>query len=240
MELVGKEPEAQAALRQVHWSSARISNLLASRDLEHATRTADRTASVLDSLAVLLRHDNLQQALFDTTNYLSQRFECSRVAIGMANGWKLKLTALSETAHFDRNTALSKAYLAAMEETRDVGKTLLFPPAATTPEQPSPVPPPLHGQLARESGAGHICSCPLLDGVTFVGVITLERNADAPFTAADTDWLEAFAALAAPMIRHRREAARHSPARLLDEGRSLLHKLFGPGHLIWKPPPRCC
>lgn len=232
LELAGKEAEAQAALRQVHWSSAWISNLLASRDLENATRTADRTASVLDALAVLLRHDNLQQALFDTANALAQRFQCSRVAIGLSEAWKLKLAALSETAYFDRNTPLAKAYAAAMEEAQDIGRTLHHPPPSAGPDTPAALP--LHSQLARESGALHLCSCPLVNGVETVGVVTLERSGDTPFSPDETDWLEAFAAVAGPMILHRRQAARHSPRRLLDECRALLHKLFGPGHLIWK------
>lgn len=234
LEMAGKETDAQAALRQIHWSSAWLSNLLSSRDLEYATQTADRTASVLDTLAVALRHDSLQQALFDVANALAQRFQAGKVAIGLSEHWHLKLLALSETAHFDKNTPLAKAYASAMEEAQDAGKPVHHPPPAAAPDMPASAPYPLHQQLSRQSGSVRVYSCPLIHGVDTVGVITLERSTDTPFTPVETDWLEAFAALAAPIIRQRREAEKSSVRRLWGEGRALLHRLFGPRHLIWK------
>ena len=87
----GRTLEAQHALRQLHWSSAWLINLLSSRELELMTQTAERTSSVLESMTLVLRHPQLQQALFEVSNDLAQRFSCSKVAIGLSHHAHIRL-----------------------------------------------------------------------------------------------------------------------------------------------------
>jgi biotin carboxyl carrier protein len=92
---------------------------------------------------------------------------------------------------------------------------------------------PMHDALREMSGAGAVLSCPLVVGARCIGILTLERES-APFTAADRLWLDAFAALAAPIVELRRLAERGAFFCLVDTLRTLLERLFGPRHLTWK------
>lgn len=209
------------------------------------TQTAERTSSVLESMTLVLRHAQLQQALFEVSNDLAQRFSCSKVAIGLSHHAHIRLLALSETAVFDKHIPLSKAYVAAMEECLDVGKRILLPVAksnslspnegaVTAPTITSTTAYPLHSQLLNLSKAGSIISYPLVHGAQTVGILMLEREHINGFTESEQHWLAAFAGLVAPIIDQRQQAERSSVGRLLAEGRTLLTKLFGPRHLIWK------
>ena len=243
----GTEAEVQAALRQIHWGSAWLSNMLSRRELDVAVAGKARVAGVMEAIAVALRHGKFQQALFEVANELRQRFDASRVAIGLVDSASVEVVALSEAATFEKNTAVVKAYREAMEETVDAGNIVVTSTVArTSPEdavgagsataQP-PVtlsPTPRHQALLACSGDTDVLSCPLLQGTRCVGVVVLEKSTGAGFTQADQDWIDAFAALVAPIFLQRKAAERSSASRLLGEARGVLHKLFGPRHLVWK------
>jgi len=221
------EGEAAPVLREIHWGSAWLSNLLAGRELAEAREARERLAAVLETTAVALRHGKLRQALFELANTLRQHFGCSRVAIGRVSAATVKLLTLSEAADFEKHAFLVKAYEEAMEEACDEGRALRA--AAGSETRPWPK----HAALRAVSGAGTALSLPLTLGGEALGVLTLERGAT-PFSEADMLWLEAFAGLLAPIMAQR-EAAEHGAFRRLgrDAG-ALLAKIFGPRHLSWK------
>ena len=51
---------------------------------------------------------------------------------------------------------------------------------------------------------------------------------------AASNWLDAYAALVAPVIAQRKAAERSSIGRLWHETKGVLQKVFGPRHLVWK------
>jgi hypothetical protein len=223
-------------LREVHWGSAWLANLLGARELDEAIRARDRVGSVLEVTATALRHGKLQQALFDVANDLRHRFGCSRVAIGLVDETAVKMAALSEAATFEKRTPMVKAYVAAMEEAYDLGKAVVAsvgPAGDKSAGEGAMQRYPAHGELLEASGAAHALSQPLLLDAQCVGVVTLERNGEA-FSQANVEWLDAFAALAASIIEQRRAAERSSLRRMLGEAKRVLHKIFGPRHLLWK------
>ncbi len=223
------EWDVGAIFREMHWGSAWLSNLLAGRELGEAVRERERVGSVLEVTAVALRHGKLQQALFEVANTLRQRFACARVAIGLAEQSSIKLVALSEAATFEKHAALVKAYQQAMDETFDEGRALVSPIATSGSGELTPK----HANLRAISGAGAVLSHPLLMGAKCVGVLTLERE-NTPFGPDDLAWMEAFSALAAPIIDQRREAEYGAGRRLGRDFRDVLEKIFGPRHLTWK------
>lgn len=227
LEIVGGDGDVESAMREIHWGSAWLTNLLAGRELEEAIRSRDRVAAVLEAIAVALRHGKLQQALFEMVNDLRQQFDCARVALGLVDRARVKLVALSESATFEKNTSLAKTYVRAMEEAYDHGKAVACSALSDSTDFP------MHRELMSVSGATQAVSHPLMIGARCVGVVTLERNAPA-FEAEDLAWLDAFASLAAPIVEQRRVAERAVIPRLYDEGKDVLAKLFGPRHLVWK------
>jgi hypothetical protein len=219
-------------LRKIHWGSAWLANLLAGRQLEEAIRGKERVGSVLETMAVALRHGKMQQAMFELVNALRQQFHCTRVAIGLAENADVKLLALSEAAAFEKRTALVKAYVSAMREAYDLHQVVQSP---TLPESIIGSSPrvPMHEELKSTSGAGVALSHPLVMGAQCVGIVTLERESQ-PFSADDLAWMDAFSALLAPVIVQRRKAERGALGRLREDVREVLSKFFGPRHLIWK------
>lgn len=216
-------------LREIHWGSAWLTNLLAARELSDAVAARERVGSVLETTALALRHGKLRQALFEVANTLRQRFACSRVAIGLVSAATVKLLTLSEAAVFEKHAFLVKAYEQAMEEAYDEGSAVRSTAAATAETRLWPK----HEALRAVSGAGAVLSFPLRMGAQAIGVLTLEREAT-PFSDDDLVWLEAFAALVAPIIEQRQAAERGAFRRLGRDLRQVLEKLFGPRHLTWK------
>lgn len=85
--------------------------MLTRRELELAILRKGRVGSVLETIAVTLRHGKFQQAFFELANELRQRFSCLRVALGLVENAAGKMTALPEAATFERNTPWSKPTL---------------------------------------------------------------------------------------------------------------------------------
>ncbi len=229
IEVICIENEVDEVLRDIHWGSAWLTNLLASRELSDAIQAHERVGSVLETTAVALRHGKLRQALFEVANTLRQRFACSRVAIGLVSTATVKLMTLSEAAVFEKHAFLVKAYEQAMEEAYDEGGAVRSTAEGTVETRSWPK----HEALRSASGAGAVLSFPLMMGAQTIGVLTLEREAT-PFSDADLVWLDAFGALVAPIIEQRQAAERGAFRRLGSDARQVLEKIFGPRHLTWK------
>lgn len=239
LETTCPENEVQKLLRLVHWGSAWLANLLIGRELEVASKGRERVGSVLNVIAVALRHKKFQQSLFDVANELRPRFDCDRVAIGLADNAHVKVAALSEAATFERNTPLVKAYKAAMEEAHDEGKPvhqkLVQPGSREADSATESTPANLkHLELLHVSGASQVLSVPLSQGAECVGVLTLEKSDEKGFAESDLEWLDAFGALLAPVIVQRRAAEHTSLGRFKKECQLFLENLFGTGHLVSK------
>ena len=229
LELHCPQSEVAAALREIHWGSAWLANLLGGRELAQALLGREQLGSVLETTAIALRHGKLRQAMFEVANTLRQRFACSRVAIGLVSSATVRLLTLSEAAVFEKHAILVKAYERAMDEAYDEGAAVCDWVEANTALRPWPQ----HAALRAVSGAGAALSFPLLIGGQAIGVLTLERDTQ-PFADEDLVWLEAFSALVAPIMQQRLAAERGALGRLGHDARQVLYKLFGPRHLTWK------
>lgn len=224
------EREAPALLREVHWGAAWLVDMLASRERIDATQGRERLGAVLEAVAAALRHgQKLQQAMFELANALRVHLSCARVAIGLVEQATVRLVALSDAASFDKHTSLVKSYQKAMDEAYDAHRIVQSP----APQEAEECNAPLHDALRAMSGAGAVLSYPLVVGARCVGVITLERE-NTSFTEQDRVWLDAFGALAAPIVEQKRSAERGVLRRLGDDLCNVFEKLFGPRHLTWK------
>ena len=227
--------EVPAALRHLHWCSAWLANLFGRRELQDALQARERIGSVLEALAVALRHGRFRQAVFEVASELRQILGCTHVAIGLAENATVRVVALSEAATFEKRTPLVKAYAAAMEEAYDRGGPVSDGAVGSAVGGAgTALPAPRHQALLAQSGASRALSYPLMQGEKCMGVVTLERSGDKGFGEEDLLWLDAFAALATPVFGQRLAAERSSAQRLAGEIRWLADKLFGPRNLTWK------
>jgi len=219
-------------LRQLHWGIAWLRDLFLRRELESADARAARVGSVMEAIATSLRGGKLQQTLFEIANHLARHLQCSRIGIGLAEGQSLRVAALSDAAWIERDTPIVKRYAQAMEEAFDSGAPVRY--ARPADGSPAAAAESAQVRLAQETGALAVMSVPLLVGVRCVGALTLQRNHGQAFNADDTAWIEAFAGLLPAIVEQKRLAERGYLARLRDDARSLLERLFGPRHLVWK------
>lgn len=250
--------EGQHLLHHLHWGSAWLTHIIQQQQHSQASQVNQQQRELLDALAISLQIRPLQHSLFDIANDLKQRLNSHKVAIALRYGQHLQLKALSETASFDKNTPQVKAYVAAMEETMDVGQLCVYQAAAvetttdtpqysteksnTTKNQSQNQQPtnelgstlPLHQQLAHLAQSSLIVSLPLTTGNQTVGVLLCEYDQQQNIDKQQQTWLNTFVALLAPIIQQRQAAQRHSVSRLAGEIRALGQRLFGKGHLIWK------
>lgn len=228
------EAEVHSLLRQLHWGVAWIHDLVNRRELASNQGKSERIGSVMEVLATALKRGRLQQTLFDIANHVGRQMQCTRVAVGLVTNGALRVASLSNAAWFEKNTSVMKLYKAAMEDVLDRLEPVAYQvpgedEAVSVVQQDSS-----HARLARESGAQSILSLPLLLGAECVGVLTLERNANAAFAAAEMDWLDALVSLLPAVIEQKRTSERSYISRLREDLRTLSERLFGPRHLIWK------
>ena len=225
--------EVQALLRQLHWGMAWVQDFIHRRELASAEEKTGRIGSVMEVIATSLRQSPLQQTLFETANQVARILNCSRVSFGLATGHVLRMAAFSNTAWFEKNTAIVKHYLAAMEEAMD----RLAPISWQQPKQDASSnehqPAPAHANLAQESGALCIHSIPLKQGATCIGVITLERDSE-QFSSGDLAWMDALAGLLPSVISLKQHSEHGYAGKLREDAKKLLSRLFGPHHLVWK------
>jgi len=225
------DEEIEGILREIHWGSAWLANLLGARELEEALQGRERLSGVLEATAIALRHGKFQQTLFEVVNDLRQRFDCSRVALGLVKDASVSLAVLSEAATFEKDTPLVKAYNAAMEEAFDCGRPVS---ATAVSVEGSETIAAAHRDLIALAGAQHVLSFPLILGAECIAVLTLERTVEKPFSTAEHVWLDALAAMLAPIMKQRIAAERSAFGRISDEWKTLLERFFGPRHLVWK------
>jgi len=230
LELTAHDETLPVLLRELHWGSAWLSNLFIRREHDAALAASIRSLGVLEAIAIALRHERFQQALFDLSNELRRRFDGARVAIGLMRHGEVKLAALSEAATFEKSSPLVHAYSAAMNEACDLAQ----PVEAAAPEHDAPDSFRAHTALLQRTGAGRLLSLPITQQAKCIAVVTIERETPAPFGEDERKWLDTFGALLAPVIAQRVDAERGSWQRLRDEGRRFLAALLGPRHLLWK------
>ncbi len=229
------DTEVQALLRQLHWGIAWIYELTHRHNHSVSDAKIQRIGSVMEVIATSLRQNRLQQTLFDITNHINRQLDCSRVAIGLVNKNSLRLSTLSNAAWFEKKTNIVKLYVSAMEETYDLLSSFSYSANKSNNEDQNNVTDySAHGRLAKESGAEHILSLPMLLGADCVAVLMLERDEDSGFNEQDKLWLDALISLLPAIIHEKQQAERSLYSHLKNNIQEYSKKLFGPKHLTWK------
>src|SRR5262249_19604721 len=151
---------------------------------------------------------------------------CARVSPGFVRSGRTHVRAVPHSAEFRKQPTLIRAIAAAMDEAVDQQMAVVHPApsggAAVTRAQSA---------LAREGGAGAVCSVPVAAGGRVVGGLTLERPADRPFDPATVEVCEAIAGLAGPVLELQRREDRWLIAKTADAARGQLARIVGPRHI---------
>lgn len=219
------EAQLQSAMRDLQWGSAWL-ELFLRRHADPMETSRLRLKLALELVSTLLEQEGLKEGTAGFATELASRLGCDRVTVGLLKRRRIRVTAVSHSAQFDRRSNLLRAVETAMEEATDQAEPVVYPPDRDT----SPVVAHAHEMLVRESGAGSAVSYPLMSGEEVVGALSLERPPGKRFDLPTLELCEAVAAVAGPIIdlKHRNE--RNLFVHAGGSTVSLWKKIFGPGH----------
>lgn len=177
----------------------------------------------LQVLSAANEHSRFKAAALAVCNEVASQWGAHRVALGMVQGRYVRMQAISHTDKFTRKMRLVQDLEAAMEECADQDLEVLVPPApdAVCVSRAA-------GLLVERHGPAAVCCLPLRRDRQVLGVLTVERPADQPLSAADVELLRLTADLVTARLAERHEADRWIGARLLSAARRGLAVLLGP------------
>jgi RND family efflux transporter MFP subunit len=229
---VGPRPEAelQAVLRHLHWGAAGLEVLFAREVIARESAAKQRLQTVLELTAAAACQERFSGSALTLATELADRMQCERVTIGFSRAGRVRIAAVSHSAHFKERTNLLRAVSECMEEAADQGSTVAFPPIPGM----LPAVTRAHQALAASQDVGAILTVPLAASGKVVGAMTLERSAQQPFDQQAVELCEALAGLAGPMLDVHRREDQLMVVRAGWWGRDLLVRLFGPHHLGFK------
>lgn len=222
--------DVQIIMRQLHWGAAWLEVMLRRADALKAAETNQRLQDVLDLVTSALEHERYQQAAMAFVTKLAMKLECDRVSLGFKDGNKLHVSALSHSAEFGKQMNLVRAIGSAMDEAMDQRTVIVYP----LPSEAQPMVTRAHAELARQHGAGAICTIPLRNNDKLLGGMTLERPADRAFDQATIELCETVATLVGPILEAKRREERWLITKAGESWANQLKKLVGPGHLAVK------
>ena len=229
------EPELMAVLRQLQWGAGWLEVLahrlgVARLEAGSVEAAKQRLQIVLDLVATALGHERFYGAATAFVTTLANRLACDRVSLGFLKGGRMRVRAVSHSAHFGKQTNLVRAIGGAMDEALDQGATVVYPLRPGGEARVTRA----HAELARQSDAGATCTVLLAEGQRFAGALTLERPADRPFDPATVEFCEALAAVAGPVLEVQRRDDRWLVVKAADAGLRQLAYLIGPRHIVLK------
>lgn len=143
-----------------------------------------------------LEHKTCNAVAINLVNELAHHFRCVRVCVGLREGKHTRVTAISNSAHFDPKTNLIRAIGLAMDEGIDQAATIVLPVIDDTETLVTRA----HKQLVTLEGGRSICTIPLWHGNQIIGSLMLEQSAK---RSCDTDKVklaQQMAKLAGPLL----------------------------------------
>ena len=222
--------EVQDIMRQLHWGSAWLEVMLRRVDAAKIAEKNESLQAILDLVASAVEHQRFQQAAMAFVNRLATKLECDRVSLGFKDRHKLNISALSHSAEFVKQMNLVRAIGSGMDEAIDQEAVIVYP----LPSDRAPLVTRAHEELARQHGAGNICTIPLKSDRKFLGGLTLERPADRLFDPATIELCETVAAIVGPILNEKRREERWLIVKAGESFAIQLRKLVGAGHLALK------
>jgi len=158
-------------------------------------------------------------------NEVAAQWQADRVSLGLHKGRYIHLQAMSHTEKFSRKMQLVQDIESAMEECLDQDIEILTPAAseATCVSRAA-------SELARRHGPGVVLSLPLRLAGKTVGVVTIERTQDKPFSDDEVEALRLLSDLTTARLINLYERDRWFGARFAAWAKRGLAAVIGPKH----------
>jgi GAF domain-containing protein len=187
-----------------------------------------RLEHALEVMPSVNEHDRFMAAAMALANEAASRWGCERVSLGFLKGRYVRLRAMSHTEKFSRKMQLVQDIEAAMEECLDQDEEIVHPAehTATTVSRAA-------AELSRRHGPSAVLSLPLRYGGEVIAVLTLERDAEQPFTVDEIESIRLTCELLTPRLKTLHEDDLWFGSRAVKTARKAVGAVVGPKH-TWK------
>jgi multidrug resistance efflux pump len=221
--------ERDRAVERLQWSASLLKVAGVGSELDRRAAALGRLQSATETLGAINEHLRFAASAMSLCNELAARWGCERVGLGVLRGRYVRLRALSHTEKFSRKMELVQETEGVMEECLDQDVEVLVPAEANA----------TYGfreaaKFASRHGPACLLSLPLRSEGEAAGVITLERPADKPFSAAEAETLRLTCDLCTPRLLALEKHDRWFGARLVSGLRSAAASAVGATHTGWK------
>lgn len=227
------EPDKKAVqriMRNLHWGAAWLEVLVRRSEAKKSEQANSRLKNVLDLAASAVEHEAFHEAAMAFVTRVADRLECDRASIGFVSRGHCRVSSMSHSAQFGKETNLVRDIGRAMDEAIDQQTVIVYP----IPEDTVPAAVRAHEKLEKQHSTGAICTIPIEIKEKCRAALTLERPKDRPFAAGEVDLLQSTADLAGPTLFIKRAEERWLIRKAFDSFALQLKRLLGPGYLIRK------
>lgn len=219
-------PQQQAVLQLLQWGGMWIEKLVQ----QHAANQQEFGLFTINLTAAVLRQPLVRLAAMEAVNRLAELFACERVSLGLRQGLKIDLQALSHVRQFDQRTQMVRGIEAAMEEAVDQAVAIVEPAESSREAAVSRA----HKELAKRQGYGTCCTVLLPGQSGCTGALTFERAASKPFDKAEVASCEMVAGLIGPILQMKQREERQILLKGGELLMGLVAEVFGSAHLKLK------
>lgn len=225
------EQQQRAVMQLLQWGSTWL-EFLVRREASSVTNSLMTATRVV---ATCLEHTEFQAAVTATATELAMHLQCDRVSIGLLDGRRIAVRAISHSANFNRKTNLARDLEGAMDEALVQGDVVVFPHSADAPLRMTTA----HATLATNQDIGQICTVPIGNDGDLCGAIVFERTRDHAFDAAALELCEVVGSLLGPILELKRKENRWVGAVLSDDFSGFVRRVLGRGHAGMKLALAC-
>jgi len=215
----------ERARQQLNWAVGLLSLYELRLTLQQQTAARRSLEMAQQVLAEVNGHRKFQAAAMAMCNDLANRCEAHRVSLGFLRGRYVKVVAMSHTEKFTRKMQIIQDLEAAMEESLDQDLEVIHP----APDDSTAVTRGVE-ELSRRHGPSAVVSVPIRYGDEAVAVLTLEREAERPWSWNEVMLLRLVCELCAARLVELHDRDRWVGAKAARQIRDGAAALVGPRH----------
>ncbi len=220
---IRSEQQRQAVLQLLQWGTVFMEKILERSNNERL----QTTTLALNAVALLSRNEPLAVAGFHLCNFLADNFDCSRVALGLRSGLQVRVLSMSHQLQFDRRIDRVRQIEFAMEECIEQNQNIILPEPSTDEHGVIQI----HAQQLLNDNNGCVCSIPLRNGESLIGVLTFVCDKSTQFDNSTVKLLTTIADNITPIISLNISNSQPGWKKTVRTIGTQLQCITGPGYL---------
>jgi hypothetical protein len=184
-----------------------------------------RMQTAMELLESLNQQEKFTSAAMALCNETAARWQCQRVSVGLLKGRYVQVKAISHTENFSRKMKVVQDIESTMEECLDQDIEILYPASADAVYVSRAA-----ERLSKRYGPMIVLSLPLRRNGQVLGVLSLERDAEKPFTLDQIETIRLCCQLCTSRLLDLYQSNRWIGAKIASALQNSLSSLARPKH----------